>query len=181
MIAVTLSTSPSRSSPEAWLPVAWRQCVVRVEIGLACHSSLERAPGIEHVASGAKFEPVSDRRILPFALPEVTGPAGLMIGLGPGICAGVDAAAVVTGHGGVLPSAAGRQARISRFRCVSDRAFVLLRIGKREGGCPGGVSRDSRRASRPAGPRGGAPGRVPPDGEEARPWLAGRVRNVWPP
>ena len=31
-----------------------------------------------------KFEQVSYRRVLPFALPDVTGSAGLMIGPGPG-------------------------------------------------------------------------------------------------
>jgi hypothetical protein len=40
-------------------------------LGWPVISSLERAPGIEHVASGVKCEPVSARRVLPFALPEV--------------------------------------------------------------------------------------------------------------
>ena len=66
-------------------------------LGWPVISSLERAPGIEHVASGVKCEPVSARRVLPFALPEVTGPAGLMIGLGPGV-AELGAAALVTGR-----------------------------------------------------------------------------------
>jgi hypothetical protein len=37
------------------------------------------------LASWVKFEPVSYRRVLPFALPDVTGSAGLMIGLDPGV------------------------------------------------------------------------------------------------
>jgi len=36
------------------------------------------------LASRVKFEQVSYRRVLPFALPDVTGSAGLMIGPGPG-------------------------------------------------------------------------------------------------
>lgn len=65
-------------------------------------------------AAGVKLEPVSYRRVLPFVSPDVAGSAGLMIGLGSWGRRRGGAAAVVTGHAGVLPSPVDRQTHISR-------------------------------------------------------------------
>ena len=93
-----------------------------------------------------------------------------------------DAAAMVTGRAGVLASAAGRRARISRSRGVSDRAFGPLCTGEREGGCPVSGFRDYQSVIQQASVRrGDAARRVPLDPEQVRALFGRMVRQAWTP
>jgi hypothetical protein len=88
---------------------------------------------------------------------------------------------VVTGTAGVLPSLVDRQARISRSRCVSDRAFGFLCTGERGRRCPVSGFRDYQSVIQAGVGHGDAARRVPLGPEEVCALFGRMAGHVWTP